>query len=302
MEHCQFITSPKLTHNQPGVQDSNAARSAVASGYVKQCTGLWVVAPITRAVDDKSAQELIGSSFKRQLQFDGAFSNITMICSKTDDMSLTEALRNLPEDRREDMEALSSEIVDHEEALRAQKEALGKLRERIKELDEVIENEDSQIENIQTGIDAASEDEARVPCTPKSSPLGKRKPRAAALEGRKRLRKCGKDLAHSDSDSDFHNSHDDDSDDTVDEEKQPDEQISVEEARRRLGALRLQKKSHREERSSLMKEKKLLSKQVHISSSEFKRLISRRHRMCIEYRNNYSRPAIQQQFAMGVRE
>jgi hypothetical protein len=27
----------------PGVHDSNAARAAVAAGYLKQCTGLWVV-------------------------------------------------------------------------------------------------------------------------------------------------------------------------------------------------------------------------------------------------------------------
>lgn len=37
----------------PGVHDSNAARAAVAEGYMKQCTGLWIVAPINRAVDDK---------------------------------------------------------------------------------------------------------------------------------------------------------------------------------------------------------------------------------------------------------
>jgi hypothetical protein len=40
----------------PGVHDSNAARAAVAQGYIKQCTGLWIVAPITRAVDDKAAK------------------------------------------------------------------------------------------------------------------------------------------------------------------------------------------------------------------------------------------------------
>jgi len=33
----------------PGVHDSNAARAAVAAGYLKQCTGLWIVAPISRA-------------------------------------------------------------------------------------------------------------------------------------------------------------------------------------------------------------------------------------------------------------
>lgn len=48
----------------PGVHDSNQARAAVAQGYLKQCTGLWIVAPITRAVDDKSAKNLLGDSFK----------------------------------------------------------------------------------------------------------------------------------------------------------------------------------------------------------------------------------------------
>lgn len=57
----------------PGVHDSNAARSAVAQGYMKQCTGLWIVAPINRAVDDKAAKTLLGDTFKRQLKYDGKF-------------------------------------------------------------------------------------------------------------------------------------------------------------------------------------------------------------------------------------
>jgi hypothetical protein len=48
----------------PGVQDSNAARAAVAENYMKSCTGLWIVAPITRAVDDKTAKNLLGNSFR----------------------------------------------------------------------------------------------------------------------------------------------------------------------------------------------------------------------------------------------
>ena len=48
----------------PGVHDSNQARAAVAQGYIKQCNGLWIVAPITRAVDDKSAKNLLGDTFK----------------------------------------------------------------------------------------------------------------------------------------------------------------------------------------------------------------------------------------------
>lgn len=58
----------------PGVHDANAARAAVAESYMKQCTGLWIVAPINRAVDDKAAKSLLGESFKRQLKMDGGFS------------------------------------------------------------------------------------------------------------------------------------------------------------------------------------------------------------------------------------
>jgi len=68
----------------PGVHDANAARAAVAEGYMKQCTGLWIVAPIIRAVDDKAAKNLLGESFKRQLKMDGGYSSVTFICSKTE--------------------------------------------------------------------------------------------------------------------------------------------------------------------------------------------------------------------------
>jgi hypothetical protein len=51
--------------------------------------GLWIVAPITRAVDDKAAKSLLGESFKRQLKYDGTYSRVTFICSKTDDISVS---------------------------------------------------------------------------------------------------------------------------------------------------------------------------------------------------------------------
>lgn len=40
----------------PGVADANAARSNIAKDYMKKCDCIWVVAPITRAVDDKTAK------------------------------------------------------------------------------------------------------------------------------------------------------------------------------------------------------------------------------------------------------
>ncbi|KAK5957182.1 hypothetical protein OHC33_001553 [Knufia fluminis] len=82
----------------PGVADSNAARSAVARKYLQNCTALWVVAPIIRAVDDKSARHLLGEGFKRQLQRDGTLNRMTFICSKTDEIVLGEVRGVLQQD------------------------------------------------------------------------------------------------------------------------------------------------------------------------------------------------------------
>lgn len=55
----------------PGTQDANAARSVIAKDYMKRCQAIWILAPITRAVDDKTAKDLLGDAFKSQLMMDG---------------------------------------------------------------------------------------------------------------------------------------------------------------------------------------------------------------------------------------
>ncbi|TQN70302.1 Nuclear GTPase SLIP-GC, partial [Colletotrichum shisoi] len=79
----------------PGLHDSNAARAAVSTNYMKDCSGIWVVAPIIRAVDDKSAKELMGESFRRGMVFDGTWSAISFVASKTDDINVEEAAGEL---------------------------------------------------------------------------------------------------------------------------------------------------------------------------------------------------------------
>ncbi|KAG9082296.1 hypothetical protein FRC06_005133, partial [Ceratobasidium sp. 370] len=51
----------------PGIADANLARSSIAKEYMKKCDRIWIVAPITRAVDDKAAKDLLGEAFKTQL-------------------------------------------------------------------------------------------------------------------------------------------------------------------------------------------------------------------------------------------
>jgi len=40
----------------PGVADANTARSNICKDYMKKCDCIWVLAPITRAVDDRTAK------------------------------------------------------------------------------------------------------------------------------------------------------------------------------------------------------------------------------------------------------
>lgn len=58
----------------PGVQDSDAARTAVDDNCLTKCTDIWIVSPIARAVDGNVAKSLLGESFKRQLILDNNIS------------------------------------------------------------------------------------------------------------------------------------------------------------------------------------------------------------------------------------
>ena len=111
---------------------------------MKQCTGLWIVAPIIRAVDDKAAKNLLGESFKRQLKMDGGFSSVTFICSKTDNISLTEASDSLGLD--EENGPAWEEIVPHAKKQKELKKELKALAETKTTCGETVADVDEQHE------------------------------------------------------------------------------------------------------------------------------------------------------------
>lgn len=82
----------------PGTADSNAARSAVANKYMAECTSVWVVARITRAVDDKEAKNLLGRSSRIQMKMDGAYSHLAFIATQTDGIDIQETIDSLDGD------------------------------------------------------------------------------------------------------------------------------------------------------------------------------------------------------------
>lgn len=101
----------------PGVHDSNPARAAVAQNYLKRCDALWIVSPITRAIHDKSASDLLSQQFQTQMRMDGLDLKTTLVCSKTDDISDEEVISQLSiEDRVytffEELEKLESGLEE----------------------------------------------------------------------------------------------------------------------------------------------------------------------------------------------
>jgi hypothetical protein len=78
----------------PGVRDSNAARAGVAETFLKNCTGVWIVAPIKRAVDDSTAKELMVDCLKKRKalngQLDPTHQKLAFVCTQTDDIECSE--------------------------------------------------------------------------------------------------------------------------------------------------------------------------------------------------------------------
>ncbi|KAJ7600674.1 hypothetical protein C8J56DRAFT_910947 [Mycena floridula] len=72
----------------PGTGDANLARSNIAQEYMKRCNYVWVVAPVTRAVDEQAAREILNARLATELAMDGNFDSkkISFIVTKCDDI------------------------------------------------------------------------------------------------------------------------------------------------------------------------------------------------------------------------
>ncbi|XP_074843181.1 uncharacterized protein LOC142009280 [Carettochelys insculpta] len=79
----------------PGIRDSSAARDNAAKEYLKNCNAVWVVASISRAVDNKTAREMLSANLRRQLLMDGQYGSLAFVCTKTDSFNITEIMSDL---------------------------------------------------------------------------------------------------------------------------------------------------------------------------------------------------------------
>ncbi|XP_045194118.2 uncharacterized protein LOC123549787 [Mercenaria mercenaria] len=118
MPNCNVCSSGASLVDLPGVRDSNAARDKIAKEYLKNCTAVWVVSSIHRAIDDKTAKDLLGENFRRQLLMDGQYGSIAFICTKTDVLMPSEIIRPLElEDQTKEHEDQITEMESEKNEL-----------------------------------------------------------------------------------------------------------------------------------------------------------------------------------------
>lgn len=272
----------------PGVHDSNAARAAVAAGYMKQCTGLFIVAPINRAVDDKAAKSLLGESFKRQLKFDGIYSRITFICSKTDDISIIEASDSLG--LEDDMAADWQKIDELAKEQRAIKDQVKELKESKDVHQELINDSDDAIEQWEQFKDQVENGEIVYAPSVGSK---KRKRSHADKKSRKKARSH-----RSDSDDD----DDEDADESEAEDSEKGDPLTEDDIDKKIAEFKANKKRARKEKIEIDAKIKTLNSELKASEDKQAEIDTAMSAICIEGRNKYSKGAIQNDFADGIRE
>lgn len=286
----------------PGVHDANAARAAVAEGYMKQCTGLWIVAPINRAVDDKAAKSLLGESFKRQLKMDGGFSSVSFICSKTDDISLTEAQDSLGLDEQM---GPSWEEIDRLSAKRKQlNKQLDELKESKAVYEEVANNADEDIEVWETLKESVSEGKVTYAPLPKSANK-KRKASSKQASSRKKARKGSSDSEDSEfkeTDDEIEISDDDEEQDGESSHSRDSEPLTEDEVSAKLQELKNVKKDTRAQKKEIVEQMTAIRQELVAAKDAESKIESELSAMCISGRNQYSKGAIQQDFAAGIKE
>lgn len=277
----------------PGVQDSNAARAAVAENYIKMCSGLWITAGIDRAINNKVAQKLLGNSFKRQLKYDGAFSGVTFICTKTDDVleSEVEDSLQIKEEVGDYWEQIQS-LGDKREKLNLQIELLKKQKDNLEEQVELLEASSDQWEELQEKH-GNGEPVYRPPEISK-----KRKRKNDVGLGRK-TRGAVVDLSDSD---DVDDSDDAGSAENSQAPRYQKTSLTENEIQNELDSIKIQKKQARKSKKNLTKV--LTEAEAELAEVGFDEATrqSQMRSLCIRGRNKYSKDAIKQDFALGIKE
>lgn len=259
---------------------------------MQACSGLWIATAIHRAVDDKSAKDLLGDSFKRQLKLDGAFSAITFVCTKTDDLVVDEIIEHIDEKdlvrdllnqinvRKGEQSRLQAQL----DGLKQQKEDVGQLFFRQSQLQDKWDNLRSKLNNGSTVF------------RPTDSP--KKRKRASGHGGDRKKSEVAH-IGSEDSDSD---DLDISSDDNFGDEESNRAPLTAEQIEIELRGIKSEKRSLSASQKDLQNQIRDIKKALVALKAAVKGMEYQVKSKCIMGRNKYVKAAIKNDFAMGLKE
>ncbi|KAB5558061.1 hypothetical protein GE09DRAFT_1221199 [Coniochaeta sp. 2T2.1] len=260
-----FTRSPVLENglvlvDLPGLQDSNAARCAA----------------------------LMGESFKRQLQMDGGISNVTIIYTKTDDITVTEIAKDLNGDWKQEVDAIYA---------------------RTEKVERLIQEKINDIAQLKTDIEVAElaraqkgkliQEATRRIHGVRVSPRKRRLDDGAIPEAKRKSPAIDADIKPSpdvDVKSSFPTPVSDP--ETIDADGASSQralELVIETIQQDSDKLKETCDDKKKRHATLEKERKELK-------TELNNLRTRLKKTCIQFRNNFSRTTARQQFVRGIKE
>ncbi|KAI6359284.1 hypothetical protein MCOR25_007120 [Pyricularia grisea] len=273
----------------PGVLDSNAARAAVAAKYMKECSGLWVVAPISRAIDDKSAKTLMGNAFKQQLKFDGMFGEVTFICSKTDDISYDEAVESL--ELKETVQEKSDLIEKLQKQSHCAEEGLEQLSMQYETLNRNKTTKQRELNTWNRLSASFNRGLVVYPPPPEVTPKKRKNPTRQTRGRKSSAMGVIRDLPESEDELE--------NDESIDIDIEPLTRTDIDQ---KIASLKEALVQLSQDKENVKKRHQVLAKKIKDTPKLETELRNEIAALCLKGRNDYSRKAIQQDFAAGIKE
>ncbi|THH33781.1 hypothetical protein EUX98_g424 [Antrodiella citrinella] len=244
--NAEALSTGAVLVDLPGVADANAARNNIAKDYMKKCDCIWILAPITRAVDDKTARDLMGDAFKMQLMMDGNYDDnaITFIATKCDDISCSEVLRALNLEEDPELEAIEDQLDTCKVETDDAKDRKANAEAAAKEIDKTLKTLRPMLSEYKDHLKALKNGESFTPVLTAKKPQNKKKRARSstpnsddeASAGKKRKRSSGgaekssKRRKHADMDDDDDFIDDDEELEFSDEEVEADDRKTDDES------------------------------------------------------------------------
>ncbi|KAK0206486.1 Dynamin family-domain-containing protein [Desarmillaria ectypa] len=309
----------------PGVADANAARNNIAKDYMKTCACIWILAPITRAVDDKTARDLLGDAFKMQLMSDYDDHAITFIASKCDDISCSEVIRALHLEDDDDLVAIEDKIDDNTSESKDWAKKKGTAEKQIKEVKAAIKSLRQYVGEYEVHLKAIKDGKIFVPRLSSKQKITAGKKRKNARGGKKGSPKrhrsaedesssSNSDDSEPDSDSDSDSGSDSGNDPSSDEEDsdnntlnseddgEPQEQETEESLKAKIKETKSSIKEARTLKSELQKEKKVANDGLATLKKNLAKLQKEKNAFCSLKRSEFSRDVLKEDFRVGLKD